>query len=374
MAPPDAVLLADDFAGLLAQRDSAIAELQMQNAVLAARVAELERRLGLISSNSGKPPSSDGLKKKPSRVRSLRQASGKPSGGQKGHAGETLRRSETPDVIVDHFPSTCSGCGAALSADAATDHQARQVFDLPEPRPLVVTEHRAHGCRCAGCGEQTRAAFPSEVAAPVQCGPRIASAVVYLSQAQLLPEQRLAALLAALFGVRLATATIANMVAEHAERLAAFVAEVADRVAAAAVKHMDETGMRIRGKLNWLHVAATSGLTFYRVHSKRGSLLAGVSGIVVHDHWKPYYTMPDVEHALCNAHHLRELKALADIEGEAWAVAMARLLRRACHAVHQAHNKKRPLKPGPSAAPTCCASCTIRRFPSPTTSSSATSG
>src|ERR1700759_3524252 len=133
-------------------------------AAMQARIAELERRLGLNSSNSGKPPSSDGLKK-PLRVRRLREGSGKKSGGQKGHPGETLRQSETPDAVIDHYPLTCAACGAPLTAAMATGYVARQVFDLPEPRPLVVTEHRAHGGCCAACGAQTRAAFPDWVTA-----------------------------------------------------------------------------------------------------------------------------------------------------------------------------------------------------------------
>ena len=99
-----------------------------------------------------------------------------------------------------------------------------------------------------------------------------------------------------------------------------------------AVKHMDETGFRIGGRTQWLHIASTALLTFYRVCAKRGSLLMNVAGIVVHDHWKPYYTMPGVRHALCNAHHLRELKALVEVEKEDWArkaqrVSIARLSR-----------------------------------------------
>ena len=149
-----------------------VAALEAENAALKARLAELERRLGLNSSNSGKPPSSDGLTK-PARARSLRDRSGKKSGGQKGHKGETLRQVAEPDVVVNHYPSACSGCGAGLDQDTSVGHSARQVFDLPDPRPLVVTEHRAHDCRCADCGAQTRAPFPEGVNAPVQYGPRI---------------------------------------------------------------------------------------------------------------------------------------------------------------------------------------------------------
>ena len=330
----------DLIALLLAQEARHAAEM----AAMRARIAELERRLGLNSSNSGKPPSSDGLRK-PVRVGSLRERSGKKPGGQKGHPGETLRRTETPDAVIDHYPLACTECGAVLTETMATGHTARQVFDLPEPQPLIVTEHRAHDCRCAACGAQTRAAFPDGVMAPVQYGQRIGAFVLYLLHSQLLPEKRLAMLMADLFDVRLATATITRISQDCAARFQGFVDAGRDQVAAAAVKHMDETGFRIGGKTQWLHIASTMLLTFYRVSAKRGSLLANVVGIVVHDHWHPYYTLKGVLHALCNAHHLRELKALVEIEKEDWAQRMQRWLRRACHAVNLARTRDLPLKP-----------------------------
>src|SRR3982750_4440392 len=308
------------------------------------RITELERQVGLNSGNSGKPPSSDGLKKPP-RVGNLRQPSGKQSGGQPGHPGKPLRRTETPDTTVDHYPQACATCGTALTAAMATDHVARQVFDLPEPRPLIVTEHRAHACRCAACGRQTRAGFPAGVTAPVQYGTRVAAFVLYLLHYQLLPEKRLAEAMADLFGVTLVSATIARISQEAAQRCQGFADAVRDHVAAAPLKHLDETGFRIGGKTQWLHIASTFLLTFYRISPKRGSLLANVTGIVVHDHWKPYYTLVGVLHALCNAHHLRELKALVEIEKEDWARRMPRRLRRACHATNLARDRGVPLKP-----------------------------
>jgi len=313
-------------------------------ATLKARIGELERRLGLNSSNSGKPPSSDGLKK-PARVMSLREPSDRKPGGQKGHKGDTLRQAAEPDATVDHFPPSCSGCDAVRTADMAQTHVARQVFDLPAPLPLVITEHRAHVCRCAACGAKTRGSFPEGVNAPVQYGARITAFVIYLLHYQLLPEDRLAELMADLFGVKMAAATIARMSRTCAERLRGFAETVRDLVAGALVKHMDETGFRIGGRTQWLHVASTALLTFYRVCAKRGSLLANVTGIVVHDHWKPYYTMQGVLHALCNAHHLRELKALVEIEKEEWARKMQRLLRRACYTANRARERDVPLKP-----------------------------
>jgi transposase len=148
-----------------------------------------------------------------------------------------------------------------------------------------------------------------------------------------------------LFGVSLVAATIARMSHSCAVRLHSFAQEVRACVNGAKVKHLDETGFRLCGKTQWLHIASSVLLTCYRVCAKRGSLWDNVVGIVVHDHWKPYYTMKGVLHALCNAHHLRELKALIDIDQEDWARKMQILLRRACHATNLARQPGITLKP-----------------------------
>ena len=153
----------------------------------------------------------------------------------------------------------------------------------------------------------------------MQYGPRIGAFVLYLLHYQLLPEKRLVELMADLLGVTLAAATIARISRDFARRFQGFANVARDHIAAAPVKHMDETGFRIGGKTRWPHVACTALLTFDHVCTKRGSPSANVAGIVVHDHWKPDYTMPGVLHALCNAHHVRELKALVEIEKEEWA-------------------------------------------------------
>jgi len=145
-------------------------ELKKTIILLLAQIEDLERRLKLNRSDSGKPPSSDGLKKqkRERRTSSLRDPSAKPSGGQKGHKGNTLQQTDTPAHTVEHDPETCSGCGSALSAAMSTGFSARQVVDLPAPQPLTVTGHRAHRCHCASCGKPTRAECPENVTAPVQ--------------------------------------------------------------------------------------------------------------------------------------------------------------------------------------------------------------
>jgi transposase len=310
---------------------------------LVARVEELERRLGLNSSNSGKPPSSDGLKK-PSRVNNQREKTGRKSGGQAGHEGTNLRQVATPDKVLDHCPPVCTGCGGALGVAQATGHRKRQVFELPKP-VVQVTEHRAHSCRCPECGTETQAAFPDEVTAAAQYGATVVALVVYLQAWHFIPEDRLAELMGDVFGVDLATSTIAAMGQRKAQDLAGLAEHIEQEVKQAAVKHLDETGYRIAGVLQWLHVASTWLLTCDRTSGKRGAMLAGVRGIIVHAFWRPYLTMDGVTHALCNAPQLRELKALIDIEKEPWARARHGFLRRACHAANLARARRRSLKP-----------------------------
>lgn len=290
----------------------------------AARIAELERRLGLNSSNSLKPPSSDGLGR-PVRVRNLRGKSGKPSGGQPGHTGETLAQVEHPDEVIEHAPETCPSCGKSLHRAPVSGFDARQVFDRPPPR-LVVTEHRALVKTCT-CGCVAKGIFPAGVTSKTQYGERISATAVYLSAVQFIPEDRLQETLRDLFGLTPATATLALMTQNAALRVDEKTEQIKAAVASGPVKHLDETGFCIGGKTCWMHVAATDTLTHYRPDEKRGSLPESLKGTVVHDHWKPYYTLENVTHALCNAHHLRELKALIEIEKEGWARHMFRLLR-----------------------------------------------
>ena len=318
-----------------------IARLELENAWLRERIGDLERRLGLNSGNSGQPPSSDGLKKPAGerRTRSLRGQTGRKPGGQAGHKGQTLCRVETPDRVKTHVPSVCQGCGASLLGAASVGAPvARQVFDLPEPRPLKVTEHRGHACRCGRCGVVTRAPFPKGVSGPVQYGRRLSGVAVWLRHGQFLPERRLSEVLGELFGARVSPATLASMSRRAAERLRVAAGHIEGLAAVGArVKHLDETGLRIGARTRWLHVICTSPdrvrgrllLAAYRVSERRGAVPAGVSGVAVHDHWQCYWPMAGVEHALCNAHHLRELQALVEFDKEGWARRMQRHLLRA---------------------------------------------
>jgi transposase len=316
-----------------------IAALRAEIVMLRAEVAELKRRLGQDSSTSSKPPSSDGLKKKPRIAGSLREPSGKRSGGQKGHKGNTLRQAAEPDRIVRHEASHCRHCQALLPAGTARGVEARQVFDLIE-RPLIVTEHRASIYRCSRCRAVTKAAFPEGVVSPTQYGERIKAAAIYLNVQQLIPEDRAAEALADLFGAPLlCPASLTAWVRQKARDLERVHAGIGARLAEAKVRHLDETGLRVAGALNWLHTTSSAAFTFYRVEEKRGAIPSDLQGgVIVHDGFAPYGALGQVDHALCNAHHLRELKALIELDGEAWATPMRDMLIAANAAVRKARD------------------------------------
>ncbi|MFY1696007.1 IS66 family transposase [Solwaraspora sp. WMMA2101] len=298
-------------------------ELLALNAGLAARleqaltrIAELEARLKQSSSNSSKPPSSDGLAKP--APKSLRGRSGRRPGRPAGGEGTTLSQVAEPDVIVRHVPDICGGCGDGLTNAAEVTVTRRQVFDIPQPR-VVVTEHQIVTVACP-CGHHTTAATPAGATAPAVYGPRIAAIGVYLLHGQFLSIGRTADAIRDLFGLPVAPATITAWVTRTALGVIDTVLPVIrDRVRHAPVAHFDETGMRVDGRLAWLHSASTPTDVFLTVHRRRGTaamddagVLPGYTGVAVHDAWAPYDTYTDAVHALCNAHVLRELVYVVD--------------------------------------------------------------
>ena len=279
------------------------------------RIAELEERLAKTSRNSSKPPSSDGLGKPPPK--SLRKKSGRKPGGQDGHEGRTLSQVAKPRHERVHEPVSCGKCGAGLAAAPVTGVERRQVFDLP-PAAVEVTEHQLVEREC-GCGHRTKGAAPAGVDAPVQYGPRIAAIIVYLYAGQFLSKKRTAQALAELFGIPLSSGTVAALTARAAGRLDGFLEEIRARIAAAGVAGFDETGLRVEGKLRWVHCARTGKYTLLSCHLRRGTkamdamgILPGFAGIAVHDAWAPYDTYAAPGHQLCCAHAARELQAVAD--------------------------------------------------------------
>ena len=317
---------------VLLEMDARIQALERQVQDLTARLdaserrgRQLEEQVAKDSHNSSKPPSSDGLSKP--KPKSLRPPSERPTGGQPGHPGHTLRMIEKPDRTVRHAVERCAGCGRSLAEQAPDRIERRQVFDLPEPK-LEVTEHQGEVKTCS-CGCVNRAAFPPEAAAPVQYGLRVKSVAVYLKEYQLLPFDRLTEIMRDLFACpSFSEGTLANFHADCSRRLEPVEAAIREMAGRSEVAGFDETGVRATGSLHWLHTVSTQFLTWYYAHQRRGrqamdaaGILPGYRGCAVHDFWNPYLKY-GCDHAFCNGHLLRELIFLWEEQDQKWARSM----------------------------------------------------
>ena len=310
---------------------------------LRERLQQVEDQLAKNSSNSGKPPSTDGYEKPAPKSR--RKRSGKKSGGQPGHVGHTLKMVEKPDKTVIHPVESCAHCQKSLRAVKAAGVEKRQVLDLPEVR-LLATEHQAEIKHCPVCDKFSQAAFPEGVTQAVQYGQRIKSQMVYFHEYQLLPLNRTSETFHDLYHQGIAEDTILSACQELAQKVAPVQEAIKDHLTyAAEVVQFDESGARVIGKLHWFHVTCTEHLTYYAVHAKRGKLAMNAIGILpnfkgraIHDGLKSYFRY-GCAHGLCNAHHLRNLEFLLERHPQAWVKKLKELLLEIQAAVTKAVSK-----------------------------------
>lgn len=302
-----------DLLRIIQSMAACIKELREEN-------AELKRRLGLNSTNSGIPPSQDGLNKP--TPKSLKKATGKAFGGQKGHKGNTLNHVAAPDEIIDCQVSACEKCDASLDDIAITTIEERQEFDVIVKRHVRAYKKEVKICTC---GHTNCGTFPDHIKSHVQFG-ETAKAVNVALLNNFIPLKRLVDFNKQVFNLSVSETTLMSFYSTCASNLTPLYETIYKTLLTADLKHVDESGLRVKKKLHWIHVLCNRHLTYFCVKENRGFLHEGLTGRVVHDGWKPYFTIPQVSHILCNAHHLRELIALIDFDKESWATQMFKLL------------------------------------------------
>jgi len=296
------VALFDEFGGQLIELAQ---QLQKQSDM----IQELQAKASKNSRNSSKPPSSDGYGKQ-NRTTSLRPKGQKPNGGQPGHQGETLKSVENPDKTETYDKICCAQCQASLEDVEGSSVEERQVFDIPAMK-IVITAHQATVKICPECQTENKGEFPKTVTQPVQYGDGVKTLASYFNHEHFVPVARTAQIFKDLYGHAPSEATILKASQQLNQHIQPARDAVKEMLHQEPVLHADETGLRVEGKLHWLHSASTDKLTDYEVHPKRGKeamdaagVLEGYQGKLVHDHWKPYFAYEDCEHIACNAHHL----------------------------------------------------------------------
>lgn len=309
------------------QDDKAITPaLKMSIEMILMVVVMLSEKLGLNSKNSSIPPSKDCNRKKTSKANAEKSA-----GGQKGRQGSTLSQTKEPDEIKtilverDTLPK---------GKYREVGYQKRQVVDIDISK--VVTEYQAQILENEH-GKRFTAKFPNGVNSPVQYGSGVKAHAVYLSQYQLLPYNRIEEYFADQLGIPISAGSLFNFNEQAFKLVTRTGAEQAIKDALKSTPqtlHVDETGININGKGHWLHGASTSKWTYFYPHEKRGKdamdeadILPHFTGIMCHDHWKPYYKYTQCQHALCNAHHLRELERAWEQDKMQWAKDLQALLK-----------------------------------------------
>jgi len=323
---------------LIEKMDARISQLE-------ARITELESQIKQNSRNSSRPPSTDVFIK----PKSQRKKGERPVGGQKGHKGHTLELVDNPDETVVHKVEVCKECGASLEDVRVTGIERRQVHELP-PIKIIVTEHRAEHKQCPHCRCHNKAEFPEDVQYSVQYGRYLKSVMVYLGVYQLIPYDRISQLFSDLCGHSISKGTLAKAVETCYDNLAGVEEKIRTLLVGSQVLNVDETGLRVTGIRQWLHVASTELLTLYGHHKKRGviatdalQILPDFKGTMIHDFWKPYFRYT-CSHALCNAHLLRELTGISEIFGQTWSTQMNELIHDIKTAVDKTSLKSQSLK------------------------------
>lgn len=303
---------------------------------LERRIAELEEqlrkaKLSKDSSNSSKPPSSDIAS--PKKNQSLRQPSGKQSGGQPGHIGTTLEMTANPDEIIDLSPNICNECGCCLENEEAHFEARRQEVDIP-PIRAIIKEYRQYSKICPQCGHHQESSFPQHITNNIQYGPNVKSLISYLSVYQYLPFKRLKELFSHIFNLELSEGTIDNVLKRMSIKAQPYYDKIRELILKLKQVGSDETSVKINGIKFWIWVWQSKFLTYLTLSESRGMKAIdsvfpeGLEKAILNtDRWAAQLKTKAAGHQLCVAHLLRELKFTEQIDNIDWATRFKEFLK-----------------------------------------------
>lgn len=326
-----------EYEAIIAAQAATIARLEARIVELEALVVDLQARLKQDSSTSSRPPSSNSPYKPPTYPKNKKPKSGKRSGGQPGHHAHM--RSAVPsdaiDVIEDHYPEQCRGCGHVLSAaDDIDQTRGHQVTELP-PIKVIVTEHRLHTCVCKDCGVITKAALPSDVPKGA-FGPNLQAEVAHLTANCRLSRRGLIAYAAESWGTHISMGSVYRIEQNVSQALAQPYAQALETVKAAPVRHVDETHWKQSGVLGWLwSMSCVIATVFVIAGTRAGHVFTDTmgeavgNGIFVTDRYRGYLNkVPMNRRGICHAHLRRDFAKIEAREG------YCRMLGEALRLVH----------------------------------------
>lgn len=295
-------------------------------------IADIEKLSGgrKDSHNSSKPPSSDGYNKKPA-PKSLRKSSGKKQGGQAGHKGSSMKITQKPDQIVQHYPASCQDCPHKGQCKARVC-EGRYEVDIIVRRN--VTLHQQMECQCFMRSNQPiKGAFPDGITGTKQYGNNITAFVTALHTVGMVGIDRIRQFMEGVVGIQMSTGTIKNKLLSLRESIKTSVEWIKEKVKQLPLLHCDETGLRVEGSLHWMHCCCDEHWTYLFVHKNRGkkameemAVLPEYTGILETDCWSTYFQYTGASHALCNAHLARELIYAAENLNQSWAEGLKSLL------------------------------------------------
>lgn len=288
--------------------------LRKENTELKARIQELEHPKN--SNNSSIPPSQD--ENRPKKNQSLREKSGRKSGGQKGHKGHTLDMISNPDKVIKYSPSVCEECGKDLSTFKSNLTEKRQVIELPQIRP-IYTEHQIHSKLCS-CGYLNKSAFPLNIKAPIQYGTNVENLVAYLNIGQYLPYKRISSILENLFNLALSQGSIKNMLTRFAEKLLPTYENIRKEIESATIVGADETGAKLNGDKWWFWTWQNEKATYITASDNRAfktvedNFQKGFEkATLVSDRYGAHLKTKANAHQICISHLCRDVDYLIEL-------------------------------------------------------------